>query len=1040
MIGIARQFRAFFVSLRLTVALLAASIVLIFWATLAQADLGVWGVQQKFFHSLFVLERIPGSDFPIPVFPGGYLIGGLLFVNLLAAQITRFRLTWRKAGIWLTHAGIILLLVGELLSGILQRDDSMMLDAGQTKNYSESERYNELAITDTTDARFDEVVAIPEEAIAGSRTIQHPKLPFRVVPRLYYPNAIVQPRQDAPDAAAAPADQGAGPQASITPQPLTAKEGERNLPAACVELIGPKGSLGTWLVSTTWLAAKNLYPMPAQSFSYGGRTWTISLRVKRNYLPFSLTLLKFSHDVYPGTTIPKNFSSLVRLGGEGPAPARDILIYMNNPLRHDGLTFFQSGYDPDKNTVTILQVVRNPGWTLPYIACSLMALGLVLQFGLHLAGFAGRRRGARSAPRLRTRSLAPLAAPVLGIAFVAAGLLPRGNPGAFDVAGFGRLPVLADGRIKPMDTVARSSLLQLQGRQRVVLPDGSEINPGEWLLEVFFRQERADGYRTFLIDDPEVLSLIGKTDADLAIRYPDPVRQAMALVGFLPSRYRRFSYREISPSLAAIDGQARLADPVDDKARTPFQRAVLQLEGNLILYQGLEHTLEVPGTEDFLGELLRFQDALPEGIAAVREKEAAKPYDEGKAKAMVDSGRRYMELAQATRILAIPPDPDAEDSRAWRTAGQAILESFGNGRVAPGALAYAGLGHAWRAGTPESFNKLVSLYRADLAGRFAPELRKSDAETRFNAVEPFYLSMNLYVAAFFLAVFSWLKWPEALGRAAFWLVVLAWVVATAGIATRMWLEGRPPVTNLYSSALFVGWGSVGLCLVLEYVYRNAIGSVAAGLIGFGTLLIAHQLALSGDTLEMMRAVLDSNFWLATHVVVVTTGYASTFLAGFLALIYIIRGAITRSLDRATADALARMVYGIVCFATLFSFVGTVLGGIWADQSWGRFWGWDPKENGALIIVLWNALILHARWGGLVRQRGLMCLAVFGNIVTGWSWFGTNMLGVGLHSYGFTEAAFWSLSIFVALQLGFIALGNLPLSKWRSPMADGARGA
>jgi ABC-type transport system involved in cytochrome c biogenesis permease subunit len=291
--------------------------------------------------------------------------------------------------------------------------------------------------------------------------------------------------------------------------------------------------------------------------------------------------------------------------------------------------------------------------------------------------------------------------------------------------------------------------------------------------------------------------------------------------------------------------------------------------------------------------------------------------------------------------------------------------------------------------------------------------------------------MTLYVLAFFFAVFSWLKWPDALGRSAFWLVAVAWVLATAGIGVRMWLEGRPPVTNLYSSALFVGWGSVALCLVLEAIYKNAIGSVAAGMIGFATLLIAHHLSLAGDTLEMMRAVLDSNFWLATHVVVVATGYAATFLAGFLAIIYIVRGVFTSSLDRTTADALARMVYGIVCFATLFSFVGTVLGGIWADQSWGRFWGWDPKENGALIIVVWNAIILHARWGGMVRARGLMALAVFGNIVTSWSWFGTNMLGIGLHSYGFTNAAFWALSIFVASQLALIAVANIPLARWRS---------
>ena len=181
--------------------------------------------------------------------------------------------------------------------------------------------------------------------------------------------------------------------------------------------------------------------------------------------------------------------------------------------------------------------------------------------------------------------------------------------------------------------------------------------------------------------------------------------------------------------------------------------------------------------------------------------------------------------------------------------------------------------------------------------------------------------------------------------------------------------------------------------------------------GFVTLIIAQNLAMGGDTMEMMRAVLDNNFWLATHVVVVTMGYAATFVAGLPghhlhragpvhadALVSLGTGPLT-------GKALSKMVYGIVCFATLFSFTGTVLGGIWADQSWGRFWGWDPKENGALLIVLWNAVILHARWGGLARDRGIMNLAVFGNIVTSFSWFGVNMLGIGLHSYGFMDAAF-----------------------------------
>jgi ABC-type transport system involved in cytochrome c biogenesis permease subunit len=636
----------------------------------------------------------------------------------------------------------------------------------------------------------------------------------------------------------------------------------------------------------------------------------------------------------------------------------------------------------------------------------------------------------------------PLLTLLLGLGYVGSTLLPpHSAPGAFDLVGFGRLPVLANGRIKPLDTLARSSLLQLQNRQRVIIdqvnadgkvvPDVGELAPTEWLLDVFFRPQKANGYRIFVIDNPDLLTLLGKTQDDLMIRYASPVFSAMAAADMMPGHYRRLTYAEITPHLPEIESQAKLAQPIDDKSRTAFQSAVLQLYGNLVLYQSLERALVPPGSDDFLGELQRFKAAVPAGVAAVRAKQAGQPHDEDLAQTMLALGQRYIAMADSTTLLAIPPAGDNPDPNAWRTAGQALLETFQTGEVDSGVLTYAGLGMTWRAGRPDEFNALVGLYRKEISHRFAPQLAKSDAEARFNAAEPFYTSMLLYATAFSVAVASWLKWPEALGRAALVLVALAWAAATAGIITRMFIEGRPPVTNLYSSALFVGWGAVTLCLVLELIYRNAIGSVAAGMIGFCTLLIAHHLALGGDTMEMMRAVLDSNFWLATHVVVVTTGYASTFLAGFLALIYVFRGVFTRSLDKTTADALARMVYGIICFATLFSFVGTMLGGIWADQSWGRFWGWDPKENGALIIVIWNALILHARWGGMVKTRGLMCLAIFGNVVTSWSWFGVNMLGIGLHSYGFTAAAFQWLSIFVASQLIIIAIANMPLHKWRS---------
>ncbi len=650
------------------------------------------------------------------------------------------------------------------------------------------------------------------------------------------------------------------------------------------------------------------------------------------------------------------------------------------------------------------------------------------------------------------KRLIPLSVLALGVFYLVLALFPPAPKSEFDLAGFGRLPVLLNGRLKPMDTVARTTLLVLQGRQRVAVPGGRTLSPNEWLLDALFRPKEADSYQVFEVVHPDVLALFGLTTEDGA-------------------GGKRFSFLQLEPKLSELERQAALARQTEGPERNAFQRAVLTLREHVMLYDRLTVSLVRGDTPDFLGEITKFQDGLAAGVAALHAKEAKQPFDEAAANATFEAAARFTIMADNGYLLAIPPPTDDTTGTRWRNAGAALLEGIQSGTLDPGVIAYAGLARAWQQQGPTEFNTIVRLYRPALMGRFADRIAKTDAEARFNAVAPFYHGMILYVLAFLLAVFSWLKWPDALGRAAFWLVALGWVTTTAGIFTRIWIGGYAPVTNLYSSALFVGWVAVLLCLVLEWFFRNAIGLVAAGMIGFCTLLIAHYLSLAGDTLEMMQAVLDNNFWLWTHVVAVTIGYAATFLAGFLALIYVVMGVFTPWLARkpqakdiaalavasapvslvlapvATAVAgtiasksqtngqmLVRMVYGIVCFATLFSFVGTVLGGIWADQSWGRFWGWDPKENGALIIVLWNALILHARWGGLVRQRGLMALALFGNIVTSWSWFGVNMLGVGLHSYGFTDAAFVGLLAFVASQLGLIALAVAPSVKWRSAAA------
>ncbi|RFC48406.1 MAG: ABC-type transport system involved in cytochrome c biogenesis [Verrucomicrobia bacterium] len=1010
-----RDARDLIVSLRLTVVLILFSIILVLVATLDQVNLGIWVVQQKYFNTFVVFWKT--GNMSLAIFPGGYTIGGLLLLNLLAAHFYRFKFTWRKIGLWLVHAGLILLLIGQLLTGLMQDEYQLRLDQGQTKNFSESYRNVELAITDITDPKYDEVIAIPEDRLVHQTPIQHPRLPFRVAVKTYLPNATLQMGLPPATSADTTATRGVGPQILATLQPLTYKQDERNIPAAYVELTGPEGVIGIWLVSP--------FLDDPQHFTAGGRSWKIALRFARHYQPYSLTLLKFSHDKYAGTDIPKNFSSRLRLTTPDGRDDRDVLIYMNNPLRYAGLTFYQAGFQNNDMT-TVLQVVRNPSWLIPYIACGVMTLGLVLQFGLHLVGFIGKRRalaaGARapqptaSAPKVKVPWTAARLFPwiTLGVAALAVlfSLFPPRAGGEYDLAGFGRLPTLVNGRIKPLDTVARTSLMVLQARQRVKAADGRSVSPEEWLLDVLYRPAQANAYPVFKIVHPDVLSLFNLTLED-------------------GTPELSFTFNQLLKGLPELDRQSKMADSVESALRNSFQRGVIQLRDNIVLYESLGDSVVAPGVDDFLGHLAHFNETAPAGLAAVKAKQAGQPHDAAAAAALLELSNTFSSLESLAYLRPIPPETGKTDPKGWMNLGAALHQSLRHGRLDGASATYVALGLAWRDQQPAKFNSLVHEYRTSLEPEIPGFLAKVDLEARFNAAQPFYTSTILYVLVFLLAVFSWLKWPEALSRAALWLTGLAWVLTTAGIVTRMWLEGRPPVTNLYSSALFIGWAAVALCLLLEVTYRNAIGSVAAGLIGFATLLIAHHLALGGDTLEMMRAVLDSNFWLATHVVTVTLGYSATFLAGFLALIYVIRGVFTRSLDAATADSLNRMVYGVVCFATVLSFVGTVLGGIWADQSWGRFWGWDPKENGALIIVLWNALILHARWGGLIKARGLMALAIFGNIVTAWSWFGVNMLGVGLHSYGFIDAAFWWLLAFVASQLAFIAVTGLPLPRWRS---------
>lgn len=596
---------------------------------------------------------------------------------------------------------------------------------------------------------------------------------------------------------------------------------------------------------------------------------------------------------------------------------------------------------------------------------------------------------------------------VVAVACIAPNWLPpKTAKDDFDLSEVGKIPVLVGGRMKPLDTVARNSLLIIHGKQELRLEGGKRLSAMQWLTDVLFNAPVADQYPVFVVQNADVLGLFGWQQSDR----------------------KYFSFAEFTPFLKQIDEQAGQSDKLEGVQRSAYQSAILNLRNGLSLYQRLKNSIQPEGAENFTAELDRYGSALPGAAKAARQRAMGENFDKAKLDDVAQMIQRYERLSEMAYVLAVPPN---QLSNEWHSVGNSLLRSVGVGEIHPIVTEYSVIGDTYRANDRTLFNQHVQLMTDWFAKEQPNTSKRASFEFLFNRLQPFTQSMTLYVLAFLLACASWLGSSTLLRRSAFYVLLLALAIHTFGLVSRMYLQERPPVTNLYSSAIFIGWGAVIVALILERIFKDGIGAACAGAIGFVTLIIAHHLAGSGDTLEMLQAVLDTNIWLATHVVAITTGYSAMFLAGMLAIIYVVRGVFTRSLKKQTADSLSRMTYGVVCFATLFSFVGTVLGGIWADQSWGRFWGWDPKENGAVLIVLWCAIILHARWGGFIRQRGLMIMALFGNIVTSFSWFGVNMLGVGLHSYGFMQKAFPWLVGFMISQLALMAVAGMPLDKWRS---------
>jgi ABC-type transport system involved in cytochrome c biogenesis permease subunit len=938
----------------------------------------------------------------------------LVGLVLLTGCVLLFR---KRAGIVLLHAGVGLMMLNELIVYSLHTEGQMQIREGETVNYVQDIRTQELAIVDRSNPDHDDVVVVPQRLLKPDSRIRDQQLPFDIQVLRYLQNTNLRQLKAGEENLA---DTGQGVSFTVDearPSTGTDMSGGVDMSAAYVKFIDKESgnSLGTHLLS--------LYPMfDHERVKLGEKTYDVALRFKRDYKPYSLELIDVRFDKYVGTNTPRNYSSDVRLLDPSRNVDRKVKIWMNNPLRYAGETFYQSTFNVDpmsRKEMTGLQVVTNTGWMIPYVGCMIVVVGMLAQFGVVLLRFLRRefthrplearvksenrktieQGGSKSLPNW----LLPLIIAGVGCIWFGGFVTPhRTASEKMQLDRFGELPLVYEGRMKPFDTLARNSLRVISDREYFKDALDKKQPAVKWLLDVITDAPDMEDYRVIRIYNPDVLQVFGLAPRE----------------GF------RYSIKELQTNLAEFEKQVDLAEETPAHKQTLFQKKLIELNHRLRTFLILHKAFQEPaiGKEEPAKDLMQ----AAQGIQKMKSRVALP--------------------------LAVPPDEMAPE---WEPYTLGVVRAMAMVMVGeepnPQVVELRSILVAYAANDAAAFNEHVAKYGALLEKHQSQQAkdgatggvslglnqRKIDFEAFFNRARPFFACQWSYFTAFVLAVLGWLVWNKPLNRAALMLVVMTLAVHTLALAARIYISGRPPVTNLYSSAVFIGWGAVLLGIVLEWLFGLGIGNVIASVAGFSTLVIADKLAGDGDTFTVLQAVLDTQFWLATHVVCITLGYATTYVAGLLGLIYIALGFFTTKLTAGLRRDLTRMTYGVLCFAIFFSFWGTVLGGLWADDSWGRFWGWDPKENGALIIVLWNALVLHARWDGMVKDRGLAVLAVAGNIAVSWSWFGVNQLGAGLHSYGFTEGVALALAVFVASQLGAIVLGSLPKDLWRSYRAEAA---
>ena len=588
------------------------------------------------------------------------------------------------------------------------------------------------------------------------------------------------------------------------------------------------------------------------------------------------------------------------------------------------------------------------------------------------------------------------------------------------------IPVQDGGRIKPLDTYARVALLKLNGKRTYTTEDGERLEALPWLLDVLFYPQLTRDYAHFNVDNSDVLITIGVTPKDKRDRY---------------------SYAELLPGRAKLFQLAQQYGQKDQKKLDPFERMVLNLAVNLRDYELLAQYFDFARLpialprDGALEELFGQGSSVSLSGALSRRAELRALSATGNAAAANFLNALSTHVLSARALALIPPSNPTE--RAWYTASSLFTAAMANAEGLENELAHLAALESLQASLPDAYRFAAAAEEfhtvAAASATARNEYAKVPLETQYYSLNLLFWAQWLFVLSFIVVALSWLgvktRW---LGRLAMISVAIPWALLVIAIAYRCVLRGRPPVTTLYETTLFITAVAVLLAMIMEYLNRQRIAVALASSIGALGLFLAYKYEMSDrqDTMPNLVAVLDTNFWLSTHVTTVTMGYAAGLLSAFLGAIYILARLIDfRSSDKAFYKTIVRMTYGAICFGLFFSVVGTVLGGIWANYSWGRFWGWDPKENGALMIVLCNLGILHARMGGYIRELGIAMASAFNGMVVAFSWWGVNLLGVGLHSYGFTSGIWGALQIYWLIQTVILFAGVFVFARERVSLSS-----